>query len=164
VSISVAARPRQTPSSPVALVLFVAAVTAVAVIGGLAAGSSSDTYQQLELPAFAPPSSVFGPVWTVLYATIAVAGWLAWRQAGADRSLGLYAVQLVLNACWTPLFFATGLYGVALVEIVVLLGFVVATIVAYWRRSRAAALLLIPYAGWVAFATALNASIWWLNR
>ena len=164
VSISVAARPRQSPPPLLVLLGYVLAVAAAAVIGGLAAGSSAETYRQLDLPPFAPPSSVFGPVWTVLYATIAVAGWLAWRQAGLDRSFGLYAAQLVLNACWTPLFFAGGWYGLALVEIVLLLGLVVATIVAFWSRSRAAALLLVPYAGWVAFATALNASIWWLNR
>jgi tryptophan-rich sensory protein len=164
VSISAAARPRQSPSPLLVLLGYVVAVVVVAVVGGLAAGSSAETYQQLDLPPFAPPSSVFGPVWTVLYASIAVAGWLAWRRTGVDRAQWLYAAQLVLNACWTPLFFAGGWYGPALVEIVLLLAFVLATIVAFWRRSRAAALLLVPYAGWVAFATALNASIWWLNR
>jgi tryptophan-rich sensory protein len=139
-------------------------VVVVAVVGGLAAGSSGAKYDRLDVPAFAPPGSVFGPVWTVLYVTIAVSGWLVWRRVGLDSSMVPYGVQLVLNAAWTPLFFAAGWYAVALVEIVVLLVVIGVTIAMFWSRSRAAALLLVPYAGWVAFATCLNASIWWLNR
>ncbi|MBZ5740272.1 TspO/MBR family protein [Nocardioides mangrovi] len=150
--------------SGLALVVFLLAVAAVAGVGGLAAANASDTYDRLELPAFAPPSWLFGPVWTVLYVLIAVAGWLVWRQVGVDRAMAAYAVQLVLNACWTPLFFAGDWYGAALVEIVVLVAAVVVTIGMFWRRQRAAAYLLLPYAAWVGFATALNASIWWLNR
>lgn len=155
--------PVRTPGW-LALLGYVAAVVVVAVVGGVAASGSTETYRELDLPPFAPPSSVFGPVWTVLYGTIAVAGWLTWRQVGLDRSMVPYTVQLVLNAAWTPLFFAAGWYGVALVEIVVLLVAVGVTIAAFWSRSRAAALLLVPYACWVGFATCLNAAIWWLNR
>lgn len=146
-----------------ALAAFGAAVAVAAGLGGLAAGSAASTYQSLDRPFFAPPSWLFGPVWTVLYVMIAAAGWLAWRAVGWDRSLTLYAVQLVLNAGWTPLFFAGDRYGLALVEIVVLLGTIVATIALFWRRSRPASWLLVPYAAWVGYATALNASIWWLN-
>lgn len=145
--------------SALALAAFTLAVVAVAALGGIAASSSRETYDRLDLPPFAPPGWVFGPVWTVLYVLIAVAGWLVWREVGLDRSIAVYAVQLVLNALWTPIFFAGDRYGLALVEIVVLLAAVVATIVMFARRSRIAAALLVPYAGWVAFATALNASI-----
>ena len=93
-----------------------------------------------------------------------IAGWLVWRRVGLDRSMAPYAVQLVLNACWTPLFFAAGWYAAALVEIVVLLVAIGVTIAMFARRSRLAAVLLVPYAAWVAFATCLNAGIWWLNR
>lgn len=147
-----------------ALLGFGAAVLAVAVIGGLAASDSSQTYEQLEQPAYAPPSWLFGPVWTVLYVTIAVAGWLTWRRSGFDRAMVPYAAQLVLNAAWTPLFFGGDRYGLALAEIVVLLAVLVVTIAMFAPRSRAAAGLLVPYTAWVAFATALNAGIWWLNR
>ncbi len=142
---------------------FGAAVVAVAAIGGVAAGSAADTYAALELPPFAPPSWLFGPVWTVLYATVAVAGWLVWRRYRWDRSLTVYAVQLVLNMAWTPLFFAGDRYGLALVEILLLLASIGWLLALCRRRVRSAALLLLPYAAWVAFATALNASIWWLN-
>lgn len=152
------------PSAWLALLGYAAAVVVVAVVGGLAAGGSREEYQSLDQPAFAPPGWLFGPVWTALYVTIALAGWLVWRQVGIDRAMAPYAVQLVLNACWTPLFFAAGWYGAALVEIVVLLAAIGVTIAMFARRSKPAALLLVPYAAWVAFATCLNAAIWWLNR
>ena len=145
------------------LVPFLVAVAAVAGLGGLAAAGSQSTYRALELPPYAPPSWLFGPVWSVLYLMIGVAGWLLWRHGGWDRVMWLWAVQLVLNLAWTPLFFAAGLYTVALVEIVVL-AVAVAVLVAWsWNRSRAAAGLLVPYLGWVCFATALNAGIVVLN-
>ncbi len=159
-----------SPSAPrgrhdvVALGGFGLAVLLVALLGGLAASGASDTYADLDKPSFAPPSWLFGPVWTVLYVMIAVAGWLVWRQVGWDRSLTVYTVQLVLNAAWTPLFFGGDLYGLALVEIVVLLGFVLWTIALFRPRSPRAALLLVPYSAWVTFATALTAGIWVLNR
>ena len=114
-------RPPPPARSALALAGFAAAVVAVAVIGSLAATSSRETYERLDLPPFAPPGWVFGPVWTVLYVLIALAGWLVWRQVGIDRSIAVYAVQLGLNAMWTPIFFAGDRYGLALVEIVLLL-------------------------------------------
>ena len=106
---------------------------------------------------------MFGPVWTVLYIAIAVAGWLVWRRVGWGPALAVYAVQLALNAAWTPLFFGAGAYGLALVEILVMWLAIGATVVLFWRVSRPAALLLVPYWAWVTFATALNFAIWRLN-
>ncbi len=142
---------------------FLVAVAVAAGLGGVAASSAGSTYAALDRPPFAPPSSVFGPVWTVLYVMVAVAGWLACRTVGWDRSLTAWAVQLVLNAAWTPLFFGADRYGLALVEIVLLLLAVVVTVALFWTRRRVAALLMLPYLGWVGFATALNAAIWRLN-
>ncbi|GAA4382122.1 TspO/MBR family protein [Nocardioides caricicola] len=157
-------RPHRGLPSWLALLGYAAAVVIVAALGGVAASNSGQTYDRLDLPPFAPPSAVFGPVWTTLYAMIALSGWLVWRRVGIDAAMAPYVVQLVLNAAWTPLFFAAGWYGVALVEIVLLLAAIGVTIAQFWSRSRPAALLLVPYAAWVAFATCLNASIWWLNR
>lgn len=145
------------------LAVFAAAVAATAVIGSLSAVSSAAEYEGLRTPSWAPPSWLFGPVWTALYVMIALSGWLFWKRHGASRELVLFAVQLVLNAAWTPLFFAAGRYGLALVDIVALLVVVVALIVAFGRKHRVAALLLVPYLAWVAFATALNTSIAILN-
>ena len=145
------------------LAVFAAAVAATAVIGSLAAVSSAAEYAQLRTPAWAPPSWLFGPVWTTLYVMIALSGWLFWKRHGTSRELVLFAVQLVLNAAWTPLFFAAGRYGLALVDIIALLVTILALIVAFGRKHKLAALLLVPYLAWVGFATALNASIVSLN-
>lgn len=151
----------------VAGVGFGAAVAAVAVVGSVAAASSSGRYEALELPSWAPPAPLFGPVWTVLYALIAFAGWRLWDSAGSlrpvRRELALYAAGLVLNGVWTPLFFALGAPVAALVDIVVLDLVVAAQVVAFARRDRTAGLVLVPYLMWTVFATALNAAIVALN-
>ena len=114
ISVEHSARPWWT------LVPFLVAVAAVAGVGGLAAAGSQATYGALELPPYAPPSWLFGPVWSVLYVMIGVAGWLLWRAGGWDRVMWLWVAQLLLNLAWTPLFFAADLYTVALVEILAL--------------------------------------------
>jgi tryptophan-rich sensory protein len=150
--------------APVALIGFVAAVVVVAVVGGLAASTASEQYAGFVRPSWAPPAWLFGPVWTVLYATIAVSGWLVWRRAGLTAPAHVvYAAQLALNMAWTPLFFAAGLPGVAFAEIVLLWLSIVATIALFARHSRAAAWLLVPYLGWVTFAAALDYAIWTLS-
>jgi tryptophan-rich sensory protein len=155
--------PGSRPTSWLTVLPFLAAVMAVAVLGGLSASGVSEEYAALEQPAFAPPSWLFGPVWTVLYLMIGVAGWLLWRPRGWNPIVTLWCVQLALNLAWTPLFFAAGLRGLALVDIVLLAVAVAATILLGHRVSRVAAWLLVPYLAWVLFATALNAAIWWLN-
>ncbi len=147
----------------VALAGFLAAVAVVAVVGGLAASQSRAVYAGLEQPPWAPPSWLFGPVWTVLYVLIAVSGWLFWRAGGSRAGFAWYAVGLVLNAAWTPLFFAAGAYTLALVEIVLLDVAVAVAVAVFWRRSRTAAVLQVPYLAWTLFATALNAAIVVLN-
>jgi translocator protein len=145
------------------LLPFLAAVAVVAWVGSLAATASRSTYRELDLPSFAPPGWLFGPVWTVLYVCIGVAGWLVWRQRGWDRVLTLWVVQLLLNLVWTPLFFAAGRYGWAMADIVVLAAAIALLIGWSWRSSRAAALLLAPYLAWVCFAATLNGAIIALN-
>jgi tryptophan-rich sensory protein len=156
--------PRSTPASWLGLAGFGAAVTVAALVGVLGVRGTAAEYQSLEQPAWAPPSWLFGPVWTILYAMIAVAGWLVWRRIGWTPALTAYAVQLGLNAIWTPIFFGGGRYGWALVDIVVMWFAIGVTVVLFWRESRLAAALLLPYWAWVTFATALNTAIWWANR
>lgn len=148
------------------LAAFGAVVAVAALVGGLAASGAASTYQALDRPGWAPPSWLFGPVWTVLYALIAIAGWLVWRRhklVAAHPAMIAYAAQLVLNALWTPIFFAAGRYGLALVDILALWITIGVTIALFWRRSAMAALLLVPYWAWVTFAAALNAAIWRAN-
>jgi tryptophan-rich sensory protein len=123
-------------------------------------------YAGLEKPVFNPPGWVFGPVWSVLYALMGISAWLVWRRVGFRGSgwaLPLFLVQLALNAAWTPAFFGLHAPGLGLLIIIALWLAILATLLAFWKHSRAAALLLVPYLAWVSFATVLNASLWYLN-
>jgi len=143
------------------LAAFLVVVFAVAAIGAMV--TPGEWYATLAKPSWNPPSWLFGPVWTVLYVMIAVSGWLVWQQDGKSLAMSFYAVQLVLNAAWSWLFFSRHTIGFALADIVLLLLAIVATILLFWPLSRLAAGLLVPYALWVGFATVLNATIWRLN-
>lgn len=139
-----------------------------ATIGGAATSRSVGTwYQSLEKPSFNPPSSVFGPVWTVLYAMMGIADHLvdaSGRGADQARARRLYRVQLALNSGWSVLFFGLRSPGLALAGIVALWTSILMTIRAFRPHSGIAALLLVPYLLWTTFAAALNAAIWWKNR
>lgn len=139
---------------------------ATAAIGSAASIRAADLYAQLALPDWAPPASVFGPAWTVLYVLMAVAAWLVWRRAGwrgARTALSLYLVQLVLNALWSWCFFAWRMGGLAFADIVLLWLLIVATVVGFWRVQPLAGALLLPYLGWVTFAAFLNHAAWRMN-
>ena len=146
------------------------AVFVVLCLGGGAASGlvtpPGEWYAQLAKPSWTPPPWLFGPAWTVLYLLMAVSGWLLWRgreQPEARRALAAFVVQLLLNLAWTPVFFGLHAPGAALAVILVLVAAIAATMALADRASRAAAVLLVPYLGWVCFATALNWSIWRLN-
>ncbi len=152
----------------VALVVFLVLCFAAAAVGGLsAAGGTNEWYSSIERPSWTPPDWLFGPVWTVLYATIGVAAWLVWRRRGefdVTPALAAWGVQLALNAAWTGLFFGLRRPGIAFVEILVLVVAVVVTTILFARISTAAGLLFAPYLVWVCFAAVLNGAIWHLNR
>ncbi len=145
-----------------ALVLFVVLVVG----GGLAIGyvtAPGEWYAQLDKPAFNPPNWLFGPVWTVIYALIAGAGWRAWRRDRTGWPMRLWWTQLVLNFLWTPVFFVAHQVGLALAIILLLLATILGFVITSWWQDRVAAGLFIPYGAWVAFASVLNASILALN-
>ena len=124
-------------------------------------------YERLKKPAWRPPNRLFAPVWTVLYLMMAVAGWLVWRTAGfagAAVPLSLYALQLLLNAAWTPVFFGLHRPDLGFVVIVLLWLAIAATIVAFAPVNGIAAVLMIPYLAWVSFASLLNFAILQMNR
>ena len=150
----------------VGLIGWLAASFASAGIGAIASANAAAFYGRLTQPAWAPPASVFGPVWSTLFVLMAVAAWLVWRRHGfhgAAPALRLFVVQLLANALWSWLFFRWQLGAAAVAEIVVLWLLIVATIVLFWRLHRLAALLLVPYLAWVSFAAALTFTVWRLN-
>ena len=144
--------------------LFVSFVAAA--IGGAASIQAGPFYTQLARPDWAPPSFLFGPVWTVLYALMGIAAWLVWRVGGfreARSALTLFLAQLALNALWSWLFFGWHRGALAFADILVLWTLIVATSVAFWRIKPLAGVLLVPYLLWVSFASALNYAVWQLN-
>ena len=150
----------------VSFVAWIAVTAAAAAIGAIASIDAAGFYLRLERPSWAPPSWLFGPVWTVLYLLMAIAAWLIWRKR-ETRSVGLpmalFVAQLAANAVWSWLFFAWHRGALALADIVVLILLVAATAFAFGRVSRAAGVLMIPYLVWVGFAGLLNFSVWRAN-
>ncbi len=120
-------------------------------------------YADLVKPSFNPPNWVFGPVWTVLYIAIAVAGWRCWTRDPQGRGFKIWVVQLLANFAWSPLFFAAQRTDIAFGVILFMLIAIVAFIWVAWPRDRIAAALFVPYAAWVAFASVLNGAILFLN-
>jgi len=146
------------------LVGFLVLTFGAAALGGATtSGSVRDWYPTIAKPSWTPPGWVFGPVWTGLYAMMAVAAWLVWRKVGWGGALIWFGVQLVLNATWSPVFFGMRQIGWACVNIVLLWGAIAGTMVVFWRVNAVAGMLFMPYLAWVSFATALNFAIWRLN-
>ena len=152
-----------------ALLIFLAMCLATGVFGGLLTSPSirSGWYENLLKPSFTPPSWVFGPVWTLLYLLMAVSAWLVWSGQAKNPvrvPLFLFFAQLVLNVLWSGLFFGAMKPGWALIDIAVLWVLILLMAALFWRVSRLAALLLVPYVLWVLYAAVLNGAIWWMNR
>jgi tryptophan-rich sensory protein len=146
------------------LILWFTATFTAAAAGALF--RPGEWYGQLAKPAWTPPGAVFGPVWTLLYAMMAVAAWLAWRKCGFRLTappLRLFVFQLVLNGLWSPLFF--GLHSILLgaIDLVLLWLVLLLTMRSFFKVSRLTGWLLAPYMGWVTFAAALNLEILRLN-
>ena len=144
-----------------ALTGFAVAVALAAMIG--ARFRPDGWYDDLAKPSWQPPKWVFAPVWTALYVAIAVAGWRLWA-AGSGLGVALWAVQLGLNAIWSPLFFGARRIDLALVDVVAMWMAVMATVAVAATVDGIATALLAPYLAWVSFAAALNFAVWRLNR
>lgn len=138
-------------------------------LGGLfnpGRGKTREWYGRLEKPSFNPPDFVFAPVWTALYALIAVSGYRVWSSdAGRERTqaLTLWGAQLTLNAAWSPLFFGAKKPALALADLLTMLAAIASYTAAARKVDKPAAWLMSPYLAWVAFAALLNEEIVRLN-
>ena len=144
------------------ILLLVALGAGVGILFG-----ADEWYDALLKPTFNPPASVFGPVWTALYAVMAAALWLVWRSrddvAMRRTALRLFWVQFALNLLWSPLFFGLHSPGMAFVDICLLWTAVLATALAFGKVRPLAGYLMVPYVLWVSFALVLNGTIWLMN-
>ncbi len=146
------------------LIVFLLAVFAVAASGAMF--KPGEWYIALNKPAWNPPAWVFAPAWTILYGMIAVAGWRIWLAHGKSAvglALAVFALQLILNALWSWLFFGLHQPAWALIDIVALLGAIITTTFLFGSVDVVAAWLLVPYIAWVTFAAVLNFTLWRLN-
>ena len=142
--------------------LFIAA----ALGGGLAIGYlflPGEWYQSLVKPVFTPPNWLFAPAWSILYVLIGIAGARTFIRERASPPMALWVSQMVLNFLWSPVFFGAQRPALGLGIIILLLISILLFIIRRWRLDRVSALLFVPYALWVSFATLLNASIVYLN-
>ena len=158
--------PLSIPLQAIGLVGWLLVAFVAAAVGGFASVGAGEFYRDLVRPSWAPPGWLFGPVWSVLYLLMGVAAWLVWRArgfAGARSGLLMFVLQLAANALWTWLFFVWRQGGLAFAEILVLWLLILVTIGLFWRVSRVAASLLLPYLAWVSFASVLTLATWRLN-
>lgn len=138
------------------------------IVGSIFTASSIEGwYAGIVKPAINPPSWVFAPVWTTLYALMGIAAFLVWKKGWSRRdvkiALGIFTLQLVLNTLWSIIFFGFQSPGGAFIEIIFLWMAILVTMVAFARISKWAVWLLVPYILWVSFAAYLNYSIYALN-
>ena len=153
--------PRSRAAQAWGLLGWLLAAFAAGAVGAIASVDAASFYAQLQKPSWAPPAAVFAPVWSALYVLMGIAAWLVWRTSRpTGAAIGVFAAQLVANALWSWLFFAWHRGALAAIEVLVLLALIAATVVAFWRCSRLAAALMIPYLLWVAFASALTWAVW----
>lgn len=148
----------------VSVIFFVVACLAIGALSGIA-NAPGEWYQSLAKPSFNPPDWLFAPVWAGIYIMIGLALAETWFDEGSGRKrrLFVFGIQAVLNVLWSPSFFALQAPVLGLLVIVPLLASILVFIAISWQPNRKAALLFMPYALWVAFATLLNLSIVMLN-
>lgn len=126
----------------------------------------AEWYETINKPDWNPPGWVFGPVWSMLYTLMGIAAWLVWKKHGLTKAapaLAAFMVQLLLNGLWSQIFFGMQEIGWAFFEIILLLAAILSTTVLFFRKSKWAGWLMLPYLLWVCFATVLNGTIWFMN-
>jgi benzodiazapine receptor len=151
------------------LTVVIACVTIGYLSGMVTRDSITTWYPTLIKPVFNPPNWIFGPVWTILYIMMGVAGGMIWNRIDTDeenvkKAFKFFIYQLALNALWSYLFFGLQNPLLALIEIILLWLLIFETYNQIKKIEKVAGMLLLPYLAWVSFATILNGSIWWLNR
>ena len=146
------------------LVLFLIITFAASAIGSFTTSAFKEPwYSQIILPTFNPPSWVFGPVWTTLYVFMSIAIWKAWSITKDEKLLKIYFIHLFFNAIWSIIFFGFHNIGLALIDLIIILFFIILLMKIYYNINKTSFYLMIPYLIWSSYALILNTSIFLLN-
>jgi translocator protein len=144
---------------------FIILITSLAsAIGGFTTASFKEPwYSEIILPSFNPPSWVFAPVWTTLYVMMSIAIWKIWINSFNTKILKLYFIHLFFNGTWSIVFFGFHQIGLALINLVIILIFIILLMKNYLRRDKISFYLMTPYLLWSSYALILNSSIFLYN-
>jgi translocator protein len=148
------------------LIILIIICNLIGAMGAIWTSSDGNWYRGINKPSFNPPNWIFGPVWTLLFTLMGISLYLIWTSPSSKIkmiALALFVIQFLFNVAWSYLFFGINKPLWAFVEILILLGFIIATTIYFLRINKIAGYLLIPYILWVGFASILNYSIWKLN-
>ena len=120
-------------------------------------------YSQLILPSFNPPSWVFAPVWSTLYLMMSLAIWKIWTKIFDSKILKIYFIHIFFNSTWTVFFFGFHQIGLALLNLIVILIFIIILMKEYFTKDKISFILMVPYLSWSGYALILNSAIFLLN-
>ena len=153
-----------TNNKYLSLIFILLATFSASAVGSLVTISSKEPwYSEIVLPSFNPPSWVFGPVWTTLYFLMSIAAWYAWTKNNEIRLLKVYFLHIFFNAIWSVIFFGFHMIGLALIDLIIILAFIIFLMNKYFINYKLSFYLFIPYLLWSSYALILNFSIFILN-
>ena len=153
-----------TKNKYLSLLLFLAITFAASAIGGYTTATFKEPwYSQIILPSFNPPSWVFGPIWTTLYIFMSLAIWIVLNKTNDNKIIKIYFLHIFFNALWSIIFFGFHKIGLALIDLLIILFFIILLMKIYFKISKFSFYLMVPYFFWSAYAFLLNLSIFFLN-
>ncbi|MDC0450209.1 tryptophan-rich sensory protein [Pelagibacteraceae bacterium] len=153
-----------TKNKYLSLFLIILITSLASAIGGFTTTSFKEPwYSEIILPSFNPPSWVFAPVWTTLYIMMSIAIWKIWINSFDIKILKLYFIHLFFNGTWSVVFFGFHQIGLALINLIIILIFIVLLMKSYLTRDKISFYLMIPYLLWSSYALILNSSIFLYN-
>ena len=153
-----------TKNKYLSLILILLITFIASAIGGFTTATYKEPwYSEIILPSFNPPSSVFAPVWTTLYIMMSISIWKIWINSFDLKILKLYFIHLFFNSTWSIVFFGFHQIGLALINLIVILIFIVLLMRNYLKRDKISFYLMMPYLLWSTYALILNGSIFVLN-
>ena len=120
-------------------------------------------YSEIILPSFNPPSWVFGPVWSTLYLLMSLAAWKVWTNNFDKKLLKIYFIHIIFNSSWSIVFFGFHQIGLALLNLIIILIFIIILMKEYFRKDKISFYLMVPYVSWSSYALVLNSAIFVLN-